>query len=412
MRTRSTSIATAAAILLGSVVLGISTAATASAATAVTTTSVGGLVADGPLDRVFVGDTTAGTVYAADRNGVKLGSVTGIAGVDSLAVSADGSTVYAASPTAHQIVAIDAATLAVKGRYAIATNDGPVSVAFAAGKLWFSYGDQWDGNLGSVDSSGTVALAQVAQNELWNPELLSASTAEPNELTGLTQGQSPSEARLFDLSSGTPQLQNEVAGYGAGTPDEIQDVDLIPGGGLLLDGYDRMSYSGSSYVQTGTYPAENEWDTADISPGGLVAQVDKGGDVRIFQPNAAQPVRTYATGAASVQVAWDPDGSQVYALEQVQNSSGNGADSYTLKVFTGPTLSVPTLSVKAPAGATRAKKLTVTGRISATVPLPTGVRLTVTRTDLDYPRARRWHRSPPAPAAHSASATPRRSAAR
>lgn len=129
--------ATATAVLLGSVVLGFGAAAPALAtsAPAVTVTSEGGIVADGPLNRVFVGDHTAGTVYAADQNGAKLGSLTGIPGVSGLAVSTDGSTLYAAAPTSHEIVAIDAATLTVQARYPINTNDGPTYEAFAGGKL-------------------------------------------------------------------------------------------------------------------------------------------------------------------------------------------------------------------------------------------------------------------------------------
>jgi hypothetical protein len=58
---------------------------------------------------------------------------------------------------------------------------------------------------------------------------------------------------------------------------------------------------------------------------------------------------------------------------------------YTLKVLTDPTLNVPSLTVNAPSTATRGKPLTVTGKLSATVPLPSGVSLRVTRTDLESP---------------------------
>lgn len=58
---------------------------------------------------------------------------------------------------------------------------------------------------------------------------------------------------------------------------------------------------------------------------------------------------------------------------------------YTLKALTDPTLNVPTLTANAPSTATRGKQLTVTGKLSATVPLPSGVKLQVTRTDLESP---------------------------
>ena len=49
--------------------------------------------------------------------------------------------------------------------------------------------------------------------------------------------------------------------------------------------------------------------------------------------------------------------------------------------------------MNAPATATRAKKLTVSGKLSATVALPAGVKLTVTRTDLESPNGGRCRRS-------------------
>ncbi|MGW1160943.1 Ig-like domain repeat protein [Streptomyces sp. NPDC002519] len=387
MRTRSTSLATATAVLLGSIVLGFGAAAPASAtsAPAVTVASDGGIVADGPLNRVFVGDHTAGTVYAADQNGAKLGSLTGILGVSGLAVSTDGSTLYAAASTSHEIVAIDAATLTVKARYPIDTGEGPTYVAFAGGKLWFSYGNQWAASLGSVDSAGTVTLGQVPQNLLWNPEALSANPAEPNLLTAVTQGSSPSTVTVFDVSSGTPQTVSSVTPY-SGPVEIASDVDLIPGGGLLLDGTYRMSYTQNSWTETGAYPNTGAGN-GDVSPSGMVAQV-AGGTVRIYQPNGTQPIHSYATNAQTVDVVWAPDDSRVYALEGAYSSGSGSPTSYTLKVLTDPTRNVPTLSVKAPTSAPRAKKLTVTGKISATVPLPAGIKLQVTRTDLDSPRGK------------------------
>jgi hypothetical protein len=61
---------------------------------------------------------------------------------------------------------------------------------------------------------------------------------------------------------------------------------------------------------------------------------------------------------------------------------------WTLKALTDPTLNNPSLTVNAPATATRGKQLTVTGKLSATLPLPTGVSLSVTRTDPESPNGK------------------------
>lgn len=99
MRTRSISTATALAVLFSSAVLSVAAAGSASAASAVVT-SPGGIVADGALKRVFVGDSSTGKILAADYSGALVDSVSGISGVSDLAVSDDGATLYAAAGAA------------------------------------------------------------------------------------------------------------------------------------------------------------------------------------------------------------------------------------------------------------------------------------------------------------------------
>lgn len=61
--------------------------------------------------------------------------MSGLDGVSDLAVSDDGATLYAAAEGSHEIVALDAATLDVKARYAVTTDKGPRHIAFAGGKF-------------------------------------------------------------------------------------------------------------------------------------------------------------------------------------------------------------------------------------------------------------------------------------
>src|SRR5690349_4961741 len=118
----------------------------ASAAT-VSVPSVSGFVADDVHHRVFVGNYDTGTVLATDFAGNLVDSANGIDGVTDLALNADSSVLYAASWATHEVVALDPATLNEITRYTVATTYGPRHLAFAGGKVWFSYGDQWSGNL-------------------------------------------------------------------------------------------------------------------------------------------------------------------------------------------------------------------------------------------------------------------------
>ncbi|MEV6480718.1 Ig-like domain repeat protein [Streptomyces sp. NPDC051576] len=381
---RSISTATALAVLFGSAALSVVAAGTASAATA-NVASPGGLVVDGALKRVFVGDTSAGTVAATDYSGNVLASAGGIGSVTDLTVSDDGATVYAAVQNTHEIVAIDAATLDVKTRYAVPTDTGPRHIAFAGGKVWFTYGDQWDGDLGSVDpavdpAGGTdpVTMAQFPNQgtsvDIWGQALLDTDPLRPGVLAIGETGISTDSMAVVDVSSGTPALTAWYHGdYTLNSG--IGDIDLVAGADqVLVNGTVRDAYADGKFSQAGTYPSGQR---ADIALDGTVAQAN-GNTITTYRPNATKAIRTYSVGSyGTADLTWAPDNSRLFVL------AGNSGGGYTLKALTDPEKNVPTLTVNAPSSAARAKKLTVTGKLSATVALPAGAKLTVTRTDLE-----------------------------
>lgn len=390
VRMRSISTATALAVLFGSAALSVVATGTASAATA-TITSPGGLVTDDALKRVFVGDTSAGTVAATDYSGNVLASAGGVGSVTDLTVSDDGATVYAAVQNTHEIVAIDAATLDIKTRYAIPTDTGPRHIAFSGGKVWFTYGDQWDGDLGSVDptvdpAAGTdpVTMAQFPNSgtsvDIWGQALLDTDPLRPGVLAVGETGLSTDSMAVLDVSSGTPALT--AWHHGDYTLNNgIGDIDLVAGADrVLVNGQHLDAYADGKFSDSGTLPAAGQ--QADVARSGQIAQVD-GNKITTYRPSATKPIRTYTVGSyGTADLTWAPDSSRIFAL--VGTSTGR----YSLKVLTDPDKNVPTLTVNAPTSATRAKKLTVTGKISATVALPAGVKLQVTRTDLESPKGK------------------------
>ncbi|MFE6482570.1 YncE family protein [Streptomyces sp. NPDC057757] len=380
MRRRSISTATALAVLFSSAALSVVAAGPASAVTA-TFGSPAGIVVDGTRQRVFVGDDSNGRIVAVDYSGNRVDSVSGIDGIFDLALSDDGTTLYAAARVSHEIVAVDADTLDVVARYPVAASIGPLFVEFTGGKAWFSYEGQadGDGNLGSIDPSAdpagpdAVALGQLPggagtgitphlDTDPSAPGLLAVAGSDFYD-------SAKNVLAVVDVSGATPQVTARQTGdHPLGGVD---DIDLVPGASqVLIDGASRHSYADGTFTAAGAYPAARG---ADIAPNGLIAQVN-GDQVSVYRPNGTKAVRTY-TGDTST-IAWAPDSSRIFALVW----SANG---YTVKSLLDPSRSVPTLTVNAPASATRAKKLTVSGKISASVPIPAGARLAVTRTDLE-----------------------------
>ncbi|MEU6365198.1 Ig-like domain repeat protein [Streptomyces sp. NPDC046931] len=380
---RSTSAATALAVLFGSVTLSVAAAGSASAEPAVLAQPVG-LVADGALQRVFVADQDNGRILATDYKGTLVDMNVGFGRPSDLALSDDGLTLYASLPTSHEIVALDAATLEVKTRYDLGAGTDPREVAFAGGRLWFSYritgDDGFHGNLGSIDPAATDAAAAVTLGQLpdtvapyYNAAALDADPSVPGLLSFADSGDSPGALNVLDVSGATPTLVAKSEGG-----QYFGDIDLVPGTSQVLwNGSRKLSYADGAFKEAGEL-TETGW-SGDVSPSGLIAQAyDR--HVSVYKPGATTPVRRFDTGTSSGigEVAWAPDSSRLFAL------AGTGS-TFTLKAYTGPALSVPALTVDAPASATRAKRLTVKGRITANVPLPAGVKLAVTRVDLDSP---------------------------
>ncbi|MGW0928302.1 YncE family protein [Streptomyces sp. NPDC002644] len=469
MRRRSISTATALAVLFSSAALTVTAAGTASAAASVT--SPGGMVAHAGLQRVFVADRSSGTITVADWSGATIKKVSGVPDVTGLVLSDDGSTLYAAAGGSHEIVAFDAGTLTVKNRWAVDTTEGPRHIAFTAGKVWFSYGDQWDGNLGSVDpnwtppvepteppvdpteppvepteppvepteppvepteppvepteppvdpteppvepteppvepteppaepteppaeptepapadlsaaaeADGPVRMGLIPSSQLHGAALLDTDPSSPGLLAMGSTTTSGSHTVVLDVTSGTPV----VLASGSGKPwgEFLNDVDVAPGGELLVDGTRRLTYAGGTFSVAGEYPSDAYYGArAEIHADGTVAAFDPygSGTISVFAPKSTKPLRTLSAGGNTADVEWAPDSSRLFALV-----ASNGT--YVLKSFSGPKLNVPTLTVSAPSQGKIGTKLTVTGKITATVPLPAGVKLSVARIDVASP---------------------------
>lgn len=337
-----------------------------SAAPELTVSSDGGLVVDDAVHRVFVGDTGNSTIMVADETGALVGTVAGITGVTDLAVSADGSTVYAAAAGGHEIDAIDASDLTVTQRYIVPTTTGPTHLAVTDGTVWFSYGDQWSGDLGSVDlESGTVAMGQFS-DKVWGQALLSTSTSEPGLLAVGETGLSTDSMAVLDVSSGTPV---QVAWYHGdySLNDGISDIDVIPGSDqVLVNGHDRDAYANGGFTADGSYPSTSV-RSADVGADGRVAQA-AGDDVAVYSPLATLPSQQQSFGGPVEAVAWSPDQSRLFALVQ----DGAGGQPLTLEAVTsdapGGTSQAPTslslsLAPKAPA---YGQKVTVTAHLGET----------------------------------------------
>ncbi|MER6737705.1 YncE family protein [Streptomyces puniciscabiei] len=395
MRKRSLTAATTLAVLFSSAVLA-ATPASADSSTVLPVKQIGHVVVDGVHRQVFLSDPSNGKIVVTDYAGNVVKQLgTNLSGVDGLELSADSGTLYAAVRDLDAIAVIDTATDTETTRYAV--GDKPDSVALAGDRLWFGYGGDTGGNIGSVDLTGDqheVTLGQVDAGTWYAAPLLDAAPGS-NTLVAGAAGQSPAEIASYDVSSGTPVKLASTREAG----DNLGDLQVTP------DGKDVVVASGAPYYhqvfktadldEDGKYVSDAYPNAVAIAPDGTVA----GGtfawydpDVFVFRPGSSEAVRTYdfpntghSSGAdtlATAGLAWAPDGSRLFAVTH------NDGDVYSLRVLDSPAKAATTVTVDAPATATRAKQLTVKGKTTSTLPLPAGTKLTVTRTDLDSPNGK------------------------
>ncbi|MET9890978.1 Ig-like domain repeat protein [Streptomyces sp. NPDC006465] len=384
--------ATTLAVLFSSAVL------TATPAAADTTASLpvkqtADIVVDGVHQRVFVSDPSNGKIIVTDYAGKVVRQLTNLPNVLGLELSADSGTLYAAVAGADAIVAFDTATGTETTRYTV--GDSPLSVALAGGKLWFSHGGATQGNIGSVDFSGeqpVVTLAQEGGGVWYLAPMLDAAPGS-GTLIAASIGGSPVSMASYDVSSGT--LTRTV--YTNGTGGNLGDIQVTPDSQhvIVASGapYYHQVLRTSDLTEDGSYASDDGPNAVAIAPNGTVAagvHSSYAPDIYIYKPGGTKSVREYdfpdtdssARGGdelAASGLAWAPDGSRLFAV--TYNSLGV----YSLRVLEAPTKSATSITVDAPATATRAKQLTVKGKVSSRTALPAGIKLTATRTDLESP---------------------------
>ncbi|MEU6927779.1 Ig-like domain repeat protein [Streptomyces sp. NPDC046374] len=400
MRKRTLSAATSLAVLFSSAALVAGTAGSAAADSSVVlpVSSVGDVVVDGVHQKIFISDPYLGKVVATDYAGKVLGTTTGLQGVTGLALSADSSSLYAAVPGADSVVALETATGTETARYATGDGTDPQFLALAGGKIWFGYGTSDHGDIGSLDITGTepvVALAQDAETNYSGAPRLAASPANPNTIAAASSYYHRFKLAEYDVTTGTA---SRTARNDSTLSGMTNDLAFTPDGTRLITanaGNVHHVWQSSDLVEAGTLPSDYHGAAVAIAPDGTVAagsDSSYGDDVFVYKPAAKTAVRTYdfpSTGTSSGGdnladggLVWEPGGSRLFAV----TSNYNG--SVRLHVLDEPTKSAPALTVKVPATAPVQKPLTVSGSLTATVPLPAGTPLAVTRFDVENPQGK------------------------
>lgn len=337
----------------------------------------------------FTSGSGSDTVLVTDYSGQTVATIPNEPGATGLALSGDGSTVYAALANGDAVSAISTSTLTETARYATGTGTGtdPTYVAYTSGRIWFGYGAATHGGIGSIDpsaSTATVTLNATSEpvNTWYAAPML---TASPNgELVAGEPGQSPVQVASYDVSSGTATVLAPSRFITAAS--NLESMQITPDGKdvVVASGYPyyHQVFQVSNLSADGEYPTTNYPNSVSISGDGTIAAGTDAGsnEVFVFAPGGSTPLNTYNFGPnwlASDGVALTPDGSELFAI----TSPGPYGANPTLNIITGPEQAPSTLSLTGPATAKRGQAITLTGTLGGPSPYTGGQTLQVTRID-------------------------------
>jgi hypothetical protein len=343
----------------------------------------------------FTGGSGSDSILVTDYSGNTVATIPNEPGATGLALSDDGSTVYAALTSGDAVSAISTSTLTETARYATGSGTDPTYVAYTSGKIWFGYGSYGGAQIGigSIDpgsSPATVTLNAVQSSITlggWAPML----AASPNgELVAYEPEGEPAEMATFDVSSGTatvlaPAQSLPSTGF-------LQSLQITP------DGRDVVTSSGqvfrvSDLSADGDYSTPDPGNSVSIASDGTVAVGTTGfsGGIWMFAPGGSTPLNTYYPPSNGLELAPDgvaltPDASELFAVTVLDGSG----DLPTLNIVSDPAQVASAVTVYGPPSAKHGTAITITGTLTGIytstgvlyeLPYTGGQTLTVTRFD-------------------------------
>lgn len=320
-------------------------------------------------------------------------------GVRGLALSADGSTLYAgltAGGHADSVAAITVATIAagrqpVQSYYALGTGQVPFSLASQSGKLWVSY-DQaravGQAGITSIDlATGTVQAPLTSGTWVQAPDL----AADPDD-SGFLVAVSGSSAATFNTAA-DPAVPIAAQGNLGGSGSEIQcaseqSAAVLPGSRFIaacLNPPGASYYYSISDISTplGAYAASSPEESVAVDADGSVAIGSGGGSSRVYvyRPDGTLAnvfSLPYSSSDAPHSLAW-ADTSGGARLADVAYDEQHRT--YAVHVFDLPAVTDAWIGLSGPAWVPPGKSMTLSGTLTfGAGSVPAGTAVTVTRS--------------------------------
>jgi hypothetical protein len=359
-------------------------------------TSFGQILADPPAGYLFISSPDQNEILVTNLTGQEVTAIGDQDGVAGMALSSDGSVLYAALGTGDAVTAISTSTLTQTASYPLPAGDTPLDVAAQSGGIWVSYGTGTAGEaaIGDIDvSASTPAFQTQANMGGWaSAPQIAADPQDSGVLVAAVPGETPDTVASYNVSANPATVTDEATITNC---ENEEDLAVVPGGAdfILACGwpYAQYVYSTADLSEQGSYASTTYPDAVAIDASGDVAAGTANGvttnpDIYVYRQNASTPVSTFnlnssGSNLAASGLAWAPDGSQLFAVMSYYDDIG-GTTTYSLQVLTDPTLTQPDLTLTGPTTAEVTKPVTLTGSLTAAgSALPAGTSITISRSE-------------------------------
>jgi hypothetical protein len=370
----------------------------------------------------YNGTQDSSGIVVTNLSGTYVATVDAGDGVEGIALSPAGGTLYAALGGTAEVAAIDISTITqpqpTQTYYPLQAGDIPYDLAVQGDKVWVSYDASTtagNGEIGDINLAATTpaaafepGTAPVPQGLAWwsAPEI--ATDPDDNGvLVAIQEGQSLTDAATYNTTTdpATTLASETFLGGSYSAPATScyggEDITVVPGGSQFIAACQGLAedyvYSVGdltnpvSHYTTGTGP-----DSIAIAAQGTVAAGVSGNFQDTSGPSASY---VYQPGGGELNViglgtttrlaphglAWSADGGlyAVLADTTTDSTTGTTTTTYSLRVIDEPTVTLSALSLSGPSTVSVTKGISLSGKLSLSTGAlpPSGSKITITRAD-------------------------------
>jgi YVTN family beta-propeller protein len=376
------------------------------------------------------GFTVHNSIVVTNLSGQLVTTIGGQDDVQGIALSPDGSTLYAADEGDDAVSAISTTTLQQTAQYSLGTGNAPYGVAVQSGKIWVGYSSSSGGMIGEIDPTPPATFT---------PQVVSSVFSTAPDLSG-----DPSDGGTLLASDSYDTIDWATIGsYAVGAaPPTVYQPPSDPGGCSGLVSYavlpggtnfvaacqgtadasqppptSAVVFNSQTYAQVGSYQTGAVPVAVAVAPGGSDAGTVAAGasgapGIAVYAPGATSPANEYADPASQDYLvndglAFSADGSTLYAVYQDGGGIPGTTVSFFVRAYQNPTVTASAISLSGPAKIVRGHSVTISGKLALTVGQPpAGSQITITRKLSGSAAVTSWTRTTAANGTFSLTDTP------